>query len=111
MSSLVKLELEREFAQLERKNSDPGSRRNKSDALPTNRHGVRKQQKRLKADKSRPKFGGAAATKKKIKFSFLELQSKDRAAAEERERVDEGVKKLLQVSTLCHETDAAESYG
>jgi hypothetical protein len=35
------------------------------------RHGIKKQLKRLKAENSRPKYG----ISKKMKFSFLELRS------------------------------------
>ena len=98
MSGLLNRELEKEFAELERRSTasrKTTTKKKLSEQLPTTRHGIKKQMKRLKAENSRPKFGGPS---KKIKFSFLELQSEDRAAKAKKEKIEEGVKKLVGLS-------------
>lgn len=99
MSGLLNRELAKEFAELEKRSNDfknkTTKKRKLSEQLPTTRHGIKKQMKRLKAENSRPKFGGPS---KKIKFSFLELQSDDRAAKAKKEKIEEGVKRLVTLS-------------
>ena len=98
MSGLLSRELEKEFAELERRSTDSNNKKAKrklSEQLPTTRHGIKKQMKRLKAENSRPKFGGPS---KKMKFSFLELQSDAKAADVKKEKIEEGVKKLVGLS-------------
>jgi len=99
MSGLLKRELEREFAELEKSKSSFGGKRSTNkkltDKLPTNRHGIKKNLKRLKEENSRPKFGNSA---KKFKFSFLELESKKNSDEKDQAKVEAGVEKLLRMS-------------
>ena len=100
MSSMLKRELEMEFAEMERRESGFSSKKKKNsklvDKLPSNRHGIKKQMKRLKEQNSRPKFG--APSTKKLKFSFLELHSKQNIAERDQATVESGVQKLLGLS-------------
>ena len=108
MSGLLKRELEREFAQLEKAKSSEGRKRpNKklAEKLPTNRHGIRKNRKRLQEGNSRPKFGGSAG--KKLKFSFLELESKKNSDEKNEAKVEAGVAKLLNISKSSRSSAAS----
>ena len=100
MSGLLKRELEMEFAEIGRQTSGTSSKKaNKKtkliEKLPSNRHGIKKQMKRLKNANSRPKYGPSV---KKLKFSFLELQSKQNLADDQAAKVEAGVQKLLSLS-------------
>lgn len=96
---MLKRELEMEFAEMERRESGFSSKKKNSklvDKLPSNRHGIKKQMKRLKEQNSRPKFGAPAT--KKLKFSFLELHSQQNIADRDQATVESGVQKLLGLS-------------
>jgi hypothetical protein len=99
MSGLLKRELEIEFAEIERQNSGFSGKKKKGtklvEKLPSNRHGIKKQMKRLKDANNRPKYGPSV---KKFKFSFLELQSKQNLADTQAAKIEAGVQKLLNFS-------------
>ena len=101
MSSLLKRELEKEFAELEKRghvNGGKSKSRKLVDQLPTTRHGIKKTMKRLKTEKS---------SSKKMKFSFLELQSKEKINREKQEKVELGVRKLLGLSEASKSVTSA----
>lgn len=105
MSSLLKRELEKEFAELEKRghvNGGKSKSRKLVDQLPTTRHGIKKTMKRLKTEKSLPK-----SSSKKMKFSFLELQSKEKINREKQEKVELGVRKLLGLSEASKSVTSA----